>query len=324
MAKLIKILSIDGGGIRGIIPAVILSEIEKRTGKRVSELFNLIAGTSSGGIIALALVKPDEDAKPQFEASELITLFEKNGERIFSQSFKQKIQPFSRYTEVKYLSEGIESVFEEYFGSTRLKDVLGDVLVTSYDFERQRPVFFKSSRARNEPDHDFFMKDAARATSAVPAYFEPFKLEMENGEDYYALIDGLIFAGNPTLCAYAEAKCKYPGTRDFMVVSLGTGKAKHRQIFDEVKEWGTVQWGRNILDMLLHGTSVTVDYQMRQLIPASSRSSRYYRFQTKIDKENEQMDDTDPANIRTLKLLGEELIRENNAMLDELCELLTK
>ncbi len=324
MTKTIKILSIDGGGVRGIIPAMLLAEIELLIGRRISELFDLIAGTSTGGILALALTKPGANSEPQYSASDLIKLYEEKCEVIFPKKKWSKIQAISRFIETKYPSEGIDSVFEEYFGSARLKDALTDVLVTSYDFERQCPVFFKSSEARKSPDLDFFMKDAARATSAVPAYFEPFKLETKGITEYYALLDGLIFAGNPAMCAYVEAINTYPEAKDFLVVSLGTGQAKHRQIYEEVKEWGLLQWGRNLLDMVLHGTTVIVNHQMRHLLPTVGDSTRYYRFQTKLDRANEQMDDTDPANIRTLKLLAEEMIRENRQQLDYLCNKLTK
>ncbi len=324
MAKTIKILSIDGGGIRGIIPSMILAEIENRTGSRIHELFDLIAGTSTGGVLALALTKPGPDSQSQYSSSELIRLYEEKCEVIFPKSKWTKIQALSPFKEVKYPSDGMVSVFEEYFDTARLKDAITDVLVTSYDFERQRPVFFKSSKARKSPDYDFYMKDAARATSTAPVFFEPFKLETEGVAGYYALLDGLIFAGNPTLCAYAEARSTYPDSKDFLVVSLGTGKAKHRQIYEEVREWNVLQWGRNLLDMVLHGTSTAVDYQMRQLLPTIGDSTRYYRFQTKLDKANEQMDDTDPANIRILKLLAEEMINENNVQLDYLCKKLRK
>ena len=86
MSDVIKILSIDGGGIRGLIPAVVLAEIEKRTGKPASELFDLIAGTSTGGILALGLTCPAADGRPRYSAERLIDLYQKEGNRIFNRS----------------------------------------------------------------------------------------------------------------------------------------------------------------------------------------------------------------------------------------------
>jgi patatin-like phospholipase/acyl hydrolase len=79
-----KVLSIDGGGIRGLIPAMVLAEIERRTGKRIAEMFDLVAGTSTGGILALGVTKPGQDGKPEYSAKKLIDLYETEGGKIFS------------------------------------------------------------------------------------------------------------------------------------------------------------------------------------------------------------------------------------------------
>ena len=83
MARTIRVLSIDGGGIRGIIPALMLGEIERRTNKPIAELFDLIAGTSTGGILALGLTVPGPDGKPKYCADELVQLYKEEGPRIF-------------------------------------------------------------------------------------------------------------------------------------------------------------------------------------------------------------------------------------------------
>lgn len=83
MSKTIKILSIDGGGIRGIIPALILAEIEQRTGKPICQMFDLIAGTSTGGILALGLTRPDDTGQPAYRAEDLVRLYKTEGPVIF-------------------------------------------------------------------------------------------------------------------------------------------------------------------------------------------------------------------------------------------------
>jgi uncharacterized protein len=110
MSDLIRVLSIDGGGIRGIIPAMVLAEIEKRTKKPISELFGLIAGTSTGGILALGLTKPDDRGRPQYTAEELISLYEKEGATIFSRSPWHQLYSLWNLAEEKYSSDGIEGL----------------------------------------------------------------------------------------------------------------------------------------------------------------------------------------------------------------------
>jgi len=113
MSKTIKILSVDGGGIRGIIPATLLAEIEDRTQKPVSELFQLIAGTSTGGLLALALVKPDENGKPEYSADKIVDLYEKEGEQIFSRSVFHRFRSIGSLIEEKYPVDGIKRVLEK-------------------------------------------------------------------------------------------------------------------------------------------------------------------------------------------------------------------
>ncbi len=126
-----KILSIDGGGIRGIIPAVILGELERKTGKAASSLFDLIAGTSTGGILALGLVKPNQDGSPHYSAMDLVGLYESNGSRIFSRSLLHRVLALGRFSKAKYSTTGLEKVLQEYFGETMLSEALTGLVVPS-------------------------------------------------------------------------------------------------------------------------------------------------------------------------------------------------
>src|SRR5713226_7216193 len=134
---MIKILSIDGGGIRGIIPSIILSEIEKRTNKPVAKLFDLISGTSTGGIIALGLTKPNHEGKPAYTAQDLVVLYERKGHNIFHQSLWHRVNTFNNLTEEKYQITGLNRILDLYFKNTYLKDAITDVLITSYEIERR-------------------------------------------------------------------------------------------------------------------------------------------------------------------------------------------
>lgn len=127
----IRILSIDGGGIRGIIPAMVLAELERRTSRPTCELFDLIAGTSTGGILTLALTKPDAAGKPAYSAARLIELYEREGDAIFSPSWHRwPIIGFVFHLfEVRYSARSIGRILRQYFGETRLRDVITPVLI---------------------------------------------------------------------------------------------------------------------------------------------------------------------------------------------------
>src|ERR671937_1203491 len=183
MAPPCKVLAIHGGGIRGIIPALILVEIEHRTQRRISDVFDLLAGASTGGIIALGLTKPGADGRPEKSARDIVDLYEAEGATVFPKSLRQELH-VSAIRGAKYDPAGIERTLQKYFGETRLKDALKPVIVPSYDIEEQMPVFFKSESARANPDADFLMWQVARATSAAPTYFPPEKIETADPLQY--------------------------------------------------------------------------------------------------------------------------------------------
>lgn len=316
---MIKILSIDGGGIRGIIPALLLAEIEEKTRKPIAKLFDLIAGTSTGGIIALGLTRPDEFGKPRYTAQDMVRLYEVEGPSIFYQSFWRKVNNLGSLLDEKYPIEPLEKVLSRYFKNTYLHEALTNVLVTGYEIERRSAFFFKSHRAKKNTHRNFLMKDAARATSAAPTYFEPEKIATEDLAEYYALVDGGVFASNPAMCAYVEAIKLFPEEKEFMVVSLGTGELTRPIYYDDAKDWGVARWARPILNVVLSGVSDTVDYQLRKLLPVKHGLKRYYRFQVVLDNASDDMDNTEPGNLRALKLYGEGIIKNQADELQILC-----
>ena len=313
MAGAERILSIDGGGIRGVIPAMVLNHIEECTGKPIAELFEVIAGTSTGGILALGLTVPGgEGGGPRYTAAQLLELYEKEGERIFPQDFFTKIRQLS---DEKYPAQGLEEVLGEKFGETRLREALTGVMVTAYDIERRSPIFFRSLRAEEDPEgYDFPMAKVARATSAAPTYFEPLRLDAGPLFADYTLVDGGVFANNPGMCVFVDS---YAGEADddTLMVSLGTGELTRPLPYEKAKDWGLLSWAPNVLDVVFDGVSDTVNYQLSRIVGES-----YYRFQTELRRANDELDDASERNLDYLKLEGEQLINDNAKKLDQLCE----
>jgi len=316
-----KILSIDGGGIRGIIPAMILAQIEKRTGKRISEMFDLIAGTSTGGILALCLTKPDAKGKPQYKAEDLVKLYEVEGINIFKKSPWKSAIPLMNMVESKYPKDGIETVLQKYLGNVKLSSALTKVIIPSYDIERRKPFFFKSHEKEEHKKQDFMMKHVARATSAAPTYFESAKIDLPKNKDYFLLIDGGVFANDPSMCAYAESKKIFEKDDEFILVSIGTGKHTRKITKSESEDWGLVQWARPLLSVVFDGVSRTVEYQLKQLENSDRHFKKYFRFQADLEEANDDMDDASKRNTRDLKLVAEEILDKQRTDMDELCKL---
>src|SRR5829696_3500636 len=242
-----RLLAIDGGGIRGLIPALVLTELERRADRRVFEMFDLIAGTSTGGILACALCAPDP-----LPASELVALYDEEGPKIFDRALFQRIKSAEGLLDEKYDDGALDRALERFLGHKRLSEARPDLIVPAYDTALPGPYFFKTAKARDRPDSDDFpLSVVARATSAAPTYFEP----LEAGER--ALLDGGVFAVNPAMSALAEV-LKEAEPRDVVLLSLGTGQRTRKRSFDEIKDWGVARWARPILDVVFDGISDAV------------------------------------------------------------------
>jgi uncharacterized protein len=327
MERPFKVLSIDGGGIRGIIPALVLAEIERRTRKPISSLFDLIAGTSTGGIIALGLTKPNDNGEPEFSATEIAELYSGRGGKIFSSSILHQLSSAWGLLDEKYPATEVEKVFDDYFGEARLKDSLTSVLLTAFEIELRIPWFFRSTKARTHPEFDFPMKKVARATSAAPTYFEPLRLEGEGKDEgrHWALVDGGVYANNPAMCALVDARTLH-GADDVLVFSLGTGEPTKGLPWKDAKDWGLVGWARPLLDVVFEGVSDTVAYQVETMCPPVGGKLRSYRLQVRLPQLETAIDDIDDATQAAIEALqgeAERLIRASDSKLGELCRELT-
>jgi patatin-like phospholipase/acyl hydrolase len=320
-----KVLSIDGGGIRGIIPATILSEIEERTNESIANLFDLIAGTSTGGILALGLVKPspEDGQQPHYSASDLVGLYEKEGRKIFDRSLWHHFVAFDNLLDEKYEAKGLEAVLKKYFGDVMLSAAITETLVTSYELETRQPWFFARHKAQADPGtRDFEMRFVARATSAAPTYFQPE--EVKTMTPHGGLVDGGVYANNPAMCAYVEMKDIDPEDHDVLVVSLGTGQHTRPIHYADSKDWGLALWAKPILNVVFDGVSDTVDHQMTILCRESDEGDpRYYRFQTELDIGSDDMDNATATNLAILKQKAQQIIDARTAEIDRLCEELT-
>lgn len=315
-----NILSIDGGGIRGIIPAIVLAEIERRAEKPVAELFDLVAGTSTGGILATALASPDDNGNPRWAAAELVDLYRSEGPGIFRRSLWQIASSGSGLLDEKHDDAALRRALARYLGDTMLSESLTRVLVTAYDLESRRPYFFKSWRAVEEPDaRDFPMTTVAHATAAAPTYFEPVRVEPADGSPALALVDGGVFATNPGMSAYAEVRRISPRAK-VRVVSLGTGQMTKPIHYEDAKNWGLIAWVRPVIDVVFDGVADAVDYQLEHVLDDGA----YHRFQVVLDRASDALDDAGARNIALLEEQARTLIERNDEQLTELARALRR
>jgi uncharacterized protein len=316
-----RVLSIDGGGVRGLIPATVLARLEQLTGRPVHELFDLVVGTSTGGILTLGLTAPGPDGGPRYRAAELIRLYEEESPAIFSRSLTYRVRSANGVTNARYPSTGLEQTLTRYFGDLRLRDVLGDVLITTYETEIRQPFLIRSRRARSEPGYDFRVRDVARATSAAPTFFPPVRITAAD-ERSWTLIDGGVYANNPTMVGIVEAMAAY-GQDDVLTVSLGTGNRTRPLPYARIRSWGLVQWARPLVDIVFDGVTSTVDFQAAQLGRITDEVQRHARFDVDLTVASDDLDDTSPANLAALGRLAMALVERRSADLERLASELT-
>lgn len=307
------ILSIDGGGVRGIIPALVLADIEHRTGKAIAELFDLIAGTSTGGILALGVTIPDGDGRPKFSAAQMVELYMRRGQEIFHRVAWR--QALSWIRGPAYSPAGLERVLAEYAGDTMLSEAVTGLLVTSWELRTRTAWFFRRAQARTDQSKDMLMRDIGRATSAAPTYFPPMRLAADDGNGYYALADGGLFANNPGMAAWVDTHEGVRHNQDVFMVSVGTGSVDDPISYAQARAWGKLSWAQPVIGIVFDGASDTVDYQLSYFLS----SQDYYRFQPTIPKANREMDDASQANLDALTRLATAMIKARSADLDVLC-----
>jgi uncharacterized protein len=323
MPRIWRILSIDGGGVRGIIPLTILAAIEERTKRPIAELFDLIAGTSTGGIITLGLTKPDQFGKPENSARDLCEMYRRKIPDIFGRPQSW----WGNLLSPKYRASPIKKILKKGLGDCRLKSALTDILIPCYDIEHRSPHIFKSRWAKKQSQYDFLMRDVAFATSATPTLFAPARVDRHEAAGSLALVDGGIFANNPALHAYSEVHEMYPGKDDkFLLLSLGTGEFTRELTNDIVDFWGYVQWSRPMLELVSESISDSVHEQMRYLLPPTDYR-RYYRFQVDLPSHfATAMDNCSKSNLEGLfhaagKMLDDSQTKKD---LDSFCETLLR
>ncbi|MBC8046009.1 MAG: patatin-like phospholipase family protein [Fimbriimonadaceae bacterium] len=331
--KKIRILCIDGGGIRGIIPAQVLIRLENKIQKqtnntyaRLANYFDFFAGTSTSGILTAIFLYPSkkDSLNPEFSAEDALELYYNNGTDIFDLQIKQLIA-LGMWDE-KYSVRNFEKLLEKYFRQTTVKELLKPCLITTYDIEGRRTRFFTSHDAKKNADKNFRIKDVCRATSAGPTYFEAAHIESVTGTPY-TLIDGGVFANDPTLCAYSElrnAKSK-PSAKDMFILSVGTGNVDTSYEFENAKKWGAIGWAKPIIDIMMSANSETNKYHLKRMFSVTKSDEYYVRIEPKnLMHANAEMDDASPENMQTLLQVGAATAEDNDALLDKIADFLIK
>lgn len=310
-----RILSLDGGGIRGVLEAVILCEVEKIVKAPLNRYFDLIAGTSTGSLLASAIAIGRK-------SEEIIELYRKRGKTIFPYTSifsPQRLKLMVQYglSAPKYSDKGLVEALQAEFGNIKLGDITSPkLLITAYDSLDREFIVFKSWQTY-KPWINTPLWEVCVSSSSAPTFFPAHLLTTETKT--YSLIDGGIGANNPSACAIAEAlRLEHP-IRDISVLSIGTGDANQPIPFTKVRGWGLVQWiwqGR-LIEVIMDASADVNDYISRQVMSPpemnNEASPRYLRLQPKTMKDS--IDDASDENIDRLIRLAQDYVQQNKDLL---------
>ncbi len=271
MAATYHILAMDGGGVRGVLTATLLERLEAAHPGFLDHV-ELFAGTSTGGLLALGLAA----GMTPTQAREM---YENYSRVVFARSLWDKILRLGNLIGAKYSNAALKKALTDQFGELTLEDLPHRVVIAAFQLDNHasqseqrswKPKFFHNYPG---PDSDGAQKviDVAMATAAAPTYFPVYG-------DY---IDGGVVAGNPSMCALAQALQPATGGQvisDLALLSVSTGHNPN-YLSAPNADWGLIQWAPHLVDLMLEGDAGTADYQCRQILDGA-----YYRLNPLLPK----------------------------------------
>jgi uncharacterized protein len=300
--KEFKILSIDGGGIKGLYSSKILEHLEDEVKSPLSDYFDLITGTSTGGLIAMAL-------SLKIPAKVIVNFYKTEGPLIFKNKlpFSRRLRFFQQLLiQSKYSAKQLKSSLEKIFDDKKISDSNNLLCIPSFNISMGANRVFKyDHQGLTGTDNNLSMVDVGLATAAAPTYFPVHKI----GNPYF--VDGGVWANNPSLCGLLEAMKFFVGenakpynsVKILSVASLNNGSGFHIR---KNKRLSFRSWNSKLFQITLDGQSEFIDFFLRSISADLSFGCSYCRIPPhKIDPRNVPLIDLDMASERSLELLEE-------------------
>ncbi|CAL2273524.1 unnamed protein product [Prunus armeniaca] len=336
----VTVLSIDGGGIRGIIPSILLAFLESKLQEldgpnaRIADYFDIIAGTSTGGLVTTMLTAPNKDNRPLYEAKDIITFYLDHSPKIFPQNSANNL--LTSITSVvravigpKYDGKYLRKVINGLLGDLTLKQTLTTVIIPTFDIKYLQPVIFSTTDAKESALKNAKLSDICISTSAAPTYLPAHYFEVKDSEGKtrtFDLVDGGVAANNPTMLAlshiYRET-LKYnsepiDATR-LLVLSLGTGAAKFEEKYNATtaSKWGLINWvfdngSTPLVEIFGDASSDMVDIHVSTLFQSVHAKDNYLRIQDdSLSGEEATVDIATDKNLKRLLEIGKALLKKS-------------
>lgn len=322
----VRILSIDGGGARGIVPAVVLEYIEKKLQElaknpdvRLSDFIDFISGTAVGTMISCLMTIPSENGRPKNFSDIIDDLFD------FSEVYFRKKDKKTLWGRrgAMYKTNKVDKILIDKYDHWKLKELNTPCAFVGYDILNREPVIFTNKNG-SEEYIDFFVSDIVRGSGATPGYLSiP---SFRDGVNKKIVINGNVVTNNPSLIAYVEAnktphiieKFNRLSPENVFILSMGVGKVKLQKYSQEdVKNWGKRKWFTPMLDISIQSRTIITDHQLKSLFKSYKCEENYVRIDPLIQLGNSNIYDTSEKNMRNLYQDAVNYVNNNKQLLDD-------
>uniref|UniRef100_A0A0E0LVY0 Patatin n=1 Tax=Oryza punctata TaxID=4537 RepID=A0A0E0LVY0_ORYPU len=337
--SIVTVLSIDGGGVRGIIPGTILASLEEKLQKldgadaRIADYFDVIAGTSTGGLVTAMLTAPNDQGRPLFAAREINDFYLEHCPKIFPPRSIPMMGLFKSMAGPKYDGKYLHSEVQRLLGDKRVNQTITNVVIPTFDIKLLQPITFSRYDAQNDESKNALLSDVCISTSAAPTYLPGHRFQTTDKDGKrreFNLVDGGVAANNPTLLAMTHiSKQILLGNQDFfpikptdygkfMILSLGTGTAKIEEKYDAVHsgKWGMLDWvyhdgSSPLIDSFSQASADLVDIHASVLFQALHCEKSYLRIQDdELTGDTASVDVSTPENLNRLVDVGKALLKK--------------
>ncbi|XP_059623831.1 patatin-like protein 2 [Cornus florida] len=330
--KMVTVLSIDGGGIRGIIPGTLLANLESKLqeldgpGARIADYFDVIAGTSTGGLVTTMLAAPNKNNRPMYAAKDINNFYLQHTPKIFPQTSRRCCMDtvtrfIGAFSGPKYDGKYLRSLTKELLGDLTIKQTLTNVVIPAFDIKYLQPVIFSTSDGKMNVSKNALLSDICLSTSAAPAYLPAHYFETKDADGKtrtFDLIDGGVAANNPTLMAISHITKEIIMGKRMLVLSLGTGAAKREEKYSAAtaSQWGSLNWmydngAKPLLDVYGDASSDMVDIHVSTLFQALYAEKNYLRIQDDtLTGDLASVDIATKENLEGLVKIAEKLLKK--------------
>lgn len=321
------ILSIDGGGARGIIPALVINEIYTLLGQKLCDelkpfhsYIDCFIGTSVGALISALLSAPSpERPGSTIMTPEMIPLFMRNSMgHVFPRKDFERRRRAGDADESGYDDSHADASFAKAFGELVVGDALANLVFTTYDPVKREPVLVSNIAQYDAATRQMKMRDAIRATTAAPTFHGPASITPYDDMAHEVLLDGAVYMNDPSFLALMFSTILGFDLNDTLILSLGTGQGSRPYDLDDMRSWTAADWskpqrGFPLFSMLTSGQAAANPIILDKFLNRPGEPARYIKIDGPLQDCSDDLDDASPENIARLEDFAGSLIRKHRS-----------